>query len=302
MPIILPFNKVLSVPSITGPGLDAYLLHSILPHLPALTGCEGYPGASSVSQVSFNLKLSAFPLLGSIRITSSASWLSFPSAPYCTPLLLSARQSFVWHVSVEGVCRPDLLDRCLGFLVFIFFFNCWLAYINTTFYQLMMTLCKYKCFVLTRYGIGVGSVMVLCCFCMHRFIESNWFVWITQMNHIPMHIDYDKNVDWFSTQVRAPLQRAVSLNEGRCITPKRADHSSDGNREENISSLSSLCEVTCAKKGDAEVGWRLWTQTTDSVKEKNQRCYNDLQRDIFPCIKGYTLCSVSLKLWRHYIV
>lgn len=71
--------------------------------------------------------------------------------------------------------------------------------------------------------------MVLCCFCMHRFIESNWFVWITQMNHIPMHIDYDKNVDWFSTQVRPSFQRAVSLNEGMCITPKRADHSSDGN-------------------------------------------------------------------------
>uniref|UniRef100_A0A8D2QE10 Fatty acid desaturase 1 n=1 Tax=Zonotrichia albicollis TaxID=44394 RepID=A0A8D2QE10_ZONAL len=36
-----------------------------------------------------------------------------------------------------------------------------------------------------------------------RFIESNWFVWVTQMNHIPMHIDYDKNVDWFSTQLQA---------------------------------------------------------------------------------------------------
>lgn len=48
------------------------------------------------------------------------------------------------------------------------------------------------------------------CVCMHRFIESNWFVWITQMNHIPMHIDYDKNVDWFSTQVRPSFQRPVS--------------------------------------------------------------------------------------------
>ena len=35
-----------------------------------------------------------------------------------------------------------------------------------------------------------------------RFLESNWFVWVTQMNHIPMHIDYDRNVDWVSTQVR----------------------------------------------------------------------------------------------------
>lgn len=36
-----------------------------------------------------------------------------------------------------------------------------------------------------------------------RFLESNWFVWVTQMNHIPMHIDHDRNVDWFSMQVRA---------------------------------------------------------------------------------------------------
>ncbi|KAL8170052.1 UNVERIFIED_CONTAM: hypothetical protein K2H54_062488 [Gekko kuhli] len=37
-------------------------------------------------------------------------------------------------------------------------------------------------------------------FFMLRFIESHWFVWVTQMNHIPMNIDYDKNVEWFSTQ------------------------------------------------------------------------------------------------------
>ncbi|XP_036716346.1 acyl-CoA (8-3)-desaturase isoform X2 [Balaenoptera ricei] len=40
-------------------------------------------------------------------------------------------------------------------------------------------------------------------FFMVRFLESNWFVWVTQMNHIPMHIDYDRNVDWVSTQLQA---------------------------------------------------------------------------------------------------
>lgn len=37
----------------------------------------------------------------------------------------------------------------------------------------------------------------------NRFLESNWFVWVTQMNHIPMHIDHDRNVDWVSTQLQA---------------------------------------------------------------------------------------------------
>lgn len=69
----------------------------------------------------------------------------------------------------------------------------------------------------------------------HRFIESMWFVWVTQMNHIPMHIDYDKNVDWFSTQVRPSFRRpvtsnAVSYSSGR-VMPRRADHRSGGNWE-----------------------------------------------------------------------
>ncbi|XP_053128179.1 acyl-CoA (8-3)-desaturase-like isoform X2 [Hemicordylus capensis] len=38
---------------------------------------------------------------------------------------------------------------------------------------------------------------------LSRFLESAWFVWVSQMNHIPMKIDYDKNMDWLSTQMYA---------------------------------------------------------------------------------------------------
>lgn len=49
----------------------------------------------------------------------------------------------------------------------------------------------------------LGSVYtVFVCVTFNRFLESNWFVWVTQMNHIPMHIDHDRNMDWVSTQVR----------------------------------------------------------------------------------------------------
>uniref|UniRef100_A0ACB8G2Z3 Fatty acid desaturase 1 n=2 Tax=Sphaerodactylus townsendi TaxID=933632 RepID=A0ACB8G2Z3_9SAUR len=34
-------------------------------------------------------------------------------------------------------------------------------------------------------------------------LESILFTWISQLNHIPMHIDYDGNMDWFSTQLLA---------------------------------------------------------------------------------------------------
>ncbi|NXW47982.1 FADS2 desaturase, partial [Nyctiprogne leucopyga] len=35
------------------------------------------------------------------------------------------------------------------------------------------------------------------------FLESHWFVWVTQMNHIPMDIDCEKHRDWLSSQVAA---------------------------------------------------------------------------------------------------
>ncbi|KAH0621059.1 hypothetical protein JD844_022073 [Phrynosoma platyrhinos] len=35
------------------------------------------------------------------------------------------------------------------------------------------------------------------------FLESNWFLWVSQMNHIPMSIDYDQNLDWVSAQLSA---------------------------------------------------------------------------------------------------
>ncbi|NXF30078.1 FADS2 desaturase, partial [Nyctibius bracteatus] len=39
--------------------------------------------------------------------------------------------------------------------------------------------------------------------CFERFLESHWFVWVTQMNHIPMEIDCEKHRDWLSSQVAA---------------------------------------------------------------------------------------------------
>ncbi|OXB73643.1 UNVERIFIED_CONTAM: hypothetical protein H355_002096 [Colinus virginianus] len=42
-------------------------------------------------------------------------------------------------------------------------------------------------------------------------LESSWFVWVSQMNHIPMDIYYDKNLDWVSTQLQATCNVEQSL-------------------------------------------------------------------------------------------
>ena len=36
-----------------------------------------------------------------------------------------------------------------------------------------------------------------------RFIESHWFVWATQMSHLPMDIIHEEDEDWVTMQLRA---------------------------------------------------------------------------------------------------
>ncbi|XP_045039487.2 fatty acid desaturase 3 isoform X1 [Desmodus rotundus] len=44
-----------------------------------------------------------------------------------------------------------------------------------------------------------------------RVLESHWFVWITQMNHIPKEIGHEKHRDWASSQLAATCNVESSL-------------------------------------------------------------------------------------------
>ncbi|MGH0136559.1 UNVERIFIED_CONTAM: hypothetical protein FKN15_034916 [Acipenser sinensis] len=57
----------------------------------------------------------------------------------------------------------------------------------------------------------LGGPATLALFFLVRFIESNWFVWVTQMNHIPMDIDRDRNKDWLTMQLEATCNVEQSL-------------------------------------------------------------------------------------------
>ncbi|XP_034624679.1 acyl-CoA (8-3)-desaturase-like [Trachemys scripta elegans] len=59
----------------------------------------------------------------------------------------------------------------------------------------------------TRHRISDCLVFV----CLHRVLESIWFVWVSSMSHVPMNIDYDKNLDWFPTQLLATCNMDQSL-------------------------------------------------------------------------------------------
>lgn len=49
--------------------------------------------------------------------------------------------------------------------------------------------------------LGIWGTISL--YLITRFFESHWFVWTTQMNHLPMSIDYDNNLSWFKSQLQA---------------------------------------------------------------------------------------------------
>uniref|UniRef100_A0A8C6YNU9 Fatty acid desaturase 1-like n=1 Tax=Nothoprocta perdicaria TaxID=30464 RepID=A0A8C6YNU9_NOTPE len=56
-------------------------------------------------------------------------------------------------------------------------------------------------FLITFFNIRV-SLMYIPLMGFNNFmvyLESTWFIWVSQMNHIPMDIDYDKNEDWKTT-------------------------------------------------------------------------------------------------------
>ncbi|XP_039390763.1 acyl-CoA (8-3)-desaturase-like isoform X2 [Mauremys reevesii] len=57
----------------------------------------------------------------------------------------------------------------------------------------------------------LGLKSLLGFYLLLRVLESIWFVWVSFMSHIPMNIDYDKNLDWFSTQLQATCNVDQSL-------------------------------------------------------------------------------------------
>ncbi|XP_038551072.1 acyl-CoA Delta-4 desaturase-like [Micropterus salmoides] len=58
---------------------------------------------------------------------------------------------------------------------------------------------RFMYFYVPLYGV-FGSMGLLL---FVRFLESHWFVWVTQMNHLPMEIDHEKHRDWLSIQLQA---------------------------------------------------------------------------------------------------
>ncbi|XP_030804837.1 acyl-CoA (8-3)-desaturase-like [Camarhynchus parvulus] len=98
-------------------------------------------------------------------------------------------------------------------LLFPTYFHChtfYIAYTKKYWADLAWMLTFYIRFFYT-YGSLLETKSLLAYYFIFRMLESSWFVWVSQMNHIPMDIDYDKNLDWVSTQLLATCNVEQSL-------------------------------------------------------------------------------------------
>ncbi|XP_041516811.1 acyl-CoA (8-3)-desaturase isoform X1 [Microtus oregoni] len=105
---------------------------------------------------------------------------------------------------------------------------------------------------LVTYMPLVGLKGFLGLFFLVRLLESVWFVWVTQMNHIPMHIDYDQNVDWVSTQVQATCNVEQSaFNDWFCghLNFQIEHHLFPTMPRHNYYKVAPLVQSLCTKHG-----------------------------------------------------
>ncbi|XP_051885199.1 acyl-CoA 6-desaturase isoform X3 [Pristis pectinata] len=89
------------------------------------------------------------------------------------PLLIPVY--FYIQIMMTMITRRDWVDLAWATTYYIRYFNTYIPF----------------------YGFFGSILFVL----FVRFIESHWFVWVTQMNHIPMEIDNEKYKDWLTMQL-----------------------------------------------------------------------------------------------------
>ncbi|TSK13480.1 Fatty acid desaturase 2 [Bagarius yarrelli] len=131
---------------------------------------------------------------------------------------------------------------------------------------------RYLYFYSPYYGI-LGSVLLMT---FVRFLESHWFVWVTQMNHIPMDIDYEKHDDWLSMQLKATCNVEQSpFNDwfSGHLNFQIEHHLFPTMPRHNYSRAAPHVQKLCAKYGiqyQVKGLWESWCDITRSLKKSGE--------------------------------
>ncbi|KAG7464276.1 hypothetical protein JOB18_015885 [Solea senegalensis] len=102
-----------------------------------------------------------------------------------------------------------------------------------------------------------------------RFLESHWFVWVTQMNHLPMDIDYEKHQDWLTMQLQATCNiEQSSFNDwfSGHLNFQIEHHLFPRMPRHNYSLVAPQVRALCEKHGMSYQVKTMWQGFADIVK------------------------------------
>lgn len=105
---------------------------------------------------------------------------------------------------------------------------------------------RYYCSYVPFYG-ALGSMALIT---FVRFLESHWFVWVTQMNHLPMNIDHERQQDWLSMQLDATCNIEQShFNDWFCghLNFQIEHHLFPTMPRHNYQAVAPLVQAVCEK-------------------------------------------------------
>ncbi|XP_001916155.1 fatty acid desaturase 3 [Equus caballus] len=97
---------------------------------------------------------------------------------------------------------------------------------------------------------GVSGAVIL--YVVVRVLESQWFVWVTQVNHIPREIGHDKHRDWITLQLLATCNVESSLFLDWCtghLNFQIEHHLFPTMPRYNYHKVAPLVKALCAKHG-----------------------------------------------------
>nr|AFZ87278.1 delta-6 fatty acyl desaturase [Lateolabrax japonicus] len=124
---------------------------------------------------------------------------------------------------------------------------------------------RYLCCYIPLYGL-FGSLALIS---FVRVLESHWFVWVTQMSHLPMDIDHEKHRDWLSMQLQATCNIEKSLfNDwfSGHLNFQIEHHLFPTMPRHNYHLVAPLVHALCEKHGIPYQVKTLWQGLTDVVR------------------------------------
>ncbi|CAL1544209.1 unnamed protein product [Lymnaea stagnalis] len=125
--------------------------------------------------------------------------------------------------------------------------------------------------------LGIGGSFLL--YFWVRFLESHWFVWTTQMSHIPMSVDYDQDEDWVTSQLKATCNVDQSLfNDwfSGHLNFQIEHHLFPTMPRNNLHKTTSLVKSLCKKHGlnyQSKSLFQAMSDVVGSLKESGEMWY-----------------------------